>query len=74
MGTLARANEGRHSPRVHEDVRQVTPCLRAELWVVNQRVLQVSRMGYLQHELTQRHSVVEEKGNLDENRMAGACY
>lgn len=52
---------------MHEDVRQVAPRLCAELWVVHQRVLQVPRMGYLQHELTQRHSVVEEKGNLGEN-------
>lgn len=52
---------------MHEDVGQVAPCLRAELRVVNQGVLQVSRMGYLQHELVQRHSVVEEKGNLHEN-------
>lgn len=50
---------------MHEDVRQVTPSLCAKLWVVNQRVLQVLWVGYLEHKLIQRHSVVEEEGNLD---------
>lgn len=50
---------------MHEDVRQVAPSLRTELGVVNQRVLQVTWMRHLQHKLTQRHPVVEEKGNLN---------
>ena len=67
LGTVDRPEEDGYSPRMHEDIRQVAPRLRSELWVVNQRVLQVAWMGYLQHKLIQRHSIVEEKGNLDES-------
>lgn len=66
-GTLERGKEDGYSPRMHEDVRQVAPRLCSELWVINQGILQVPWMGHLQHKLIQRHSIVEEKGNLDES-------
>ena len=53
---------------MHEYVCQVTPSLCSELWMVNQCVLQVSWVGYLQYKLAQRHPIIKEKGNLEESR------
>lgn len=59
---------------MHEDVGQVAPSLCAELWMVNQRVLQVPGMRDLQHKLIQEDPVVQEESHLGGSQSGGASY